>query len=143
MKRPILIGFVGLIGVFLLIQLIPYGRQHTNPPVVKEPNWDSPETRDLAVRACFDCHSNEVVWPWYSHVAPISWLVQRDVEEGREHLNLSDWEYNKKSAEIVGTIKEGEMPLPIYLITHPEARLTAAEKAALITGFTETIANSR
>jgi hypothetical protein len=61
-----------LVGGFLLIQLVPYGRAHANPPVVKEPAWDSPTTRALAKRACFDCHSNETVWPWYTNVAPVS-----------------------------------------------------------------------
>ena len=65
---------------FLVAQLIPFGRSHTNPVVVKEPTWDSPTTRDLAKRACFDCHSNETVWPWYTNIAPVSWLTQRDVK---------------------------------------------------------------
>ena len=77
-------------GLFLLaIQLIPYGRAHANPPVLAEPAWDSPATRDLAVRACFDCHSNETVWPWYSNIAPVSWLVQRDVDGGRNKANAT------------------------------------------------------
>lgn len=142
MKRIILIGLAILIGGFVLIQLVPYGRSHTNPPIVSEPNWDSPETRALAKRACFDCHSNEVVWPWYSNVAPVSWLVQHDVEEGREHLNFSDWDATLRhwedhdlSEDLVEVIEEGEMPLPIYLPAHPEARLTAAEKTALVKGL--------
>jgi hypothetical protein len=81
-------GLVTIMGTLIVIQVIPYGRDHTNPPVIEEPVWDSAQTRDLAVRACFDCHSNETVWPWYSNVAPLSWLVQSDVEEGRETLNL-------------------------------------------------------
>jgi len=64
-----------VIALLLLIQLIPYGKNHTNPTVVGQPKWDSQQTRDLAKRACFDCHSNETIWPWYSNVAPISWLV--------------------------------------------------------------------
>ena len=85
-------GIAALLMTALVVQVIPYGRDHTNPPVAAEPLWDSPQTRDLAVRACFDCHSNETEWPWYSNVAPISWLVQRDVEEGREELNFSEWD---------------------------------------------------
>ncbi|MRR33844.1 hypothetical protein EG829_03970, partial [bacterium] len=68
-----------LSAAFIFIQAVPYGRNHDNPPVVREPNWDSPETRGLAKRVCFDCHSNETVWPWYTWVAPVSWLVYRDV----------------------------------------------------------------
>ncbi len=91
MKRVLFGSLLVLLAGFLLIQLVPYGRNHTNPPVLQEPNWDSPQTRALAQRACFDCHSNETEWPWYSHVAPVSWLVQRDVEEGREKVNFSTW----------------------------------------------------
>jgi hypothetical protein len=65
--------------VAVLIQLVPFGRDHTNPVVTAEPRWDSPVTRELADRACFDCHSNETEWPWYAGVAPVSWLVYRDV----------------------------------------------------------------
>ena len=66
-----LLAILAVVALALLIQLVPYGRAHTNPPVVAEPNWDSPQTRELAVRACFDCHSNETTWPWYSNIAPI------------------------------------------------------------------------
>lgn len=145
MKRIILIILAVLVGGFLLIQLVPYGRNHTNPPVVSEPNWDSPETRALAERACFDCHSNETVWPWYSNIAPVSWLVYHDTEEGREYLNFSEWGSNREGEEgeeMVEQIKKGEMPLPIYLPTHPEARLTPAEKSALITGLLATAGDS-
>jgi hypothetical protein len=89
--RTLVLSIVGVVVLFGLIQLVPYGRDHTNPPVVAEPAWDSPQTRALAVRACFDCHSNETVWPWYSNVAPASWLVQRDVDDGRRRLNWSEW----------------------------------------------------
>lgn len=83
-------AIVGIILIgFVVVQFIPVDR--TNPPVVQEPNWDSPQTRALAERACFDCHSNETKWPWYSKVAPVSWLVAHDVEEGRAALNLSEW----------------------------------------------------
>lgn len=141
-KRIIKLSPIIVVGGFLLIQLVPYGRNHTNPPVHSEPNWDSPQTRELAQRACFDCHSNETVWPWYSNVAPISWLVQHDTEEGREHLNFSAWNdggKGEKPEEIVETIAEGEMPLKVYLITHPEARLTDIEKKALMEGLQATI----
>jgi mono/diheme cytochrome c family protein len=135
--KPLLLGVVALGAA---IQLVPYGRDHSNPPVTAEPQWDSAATRDLAKRACFDCHSNETVWPWYSNVAPVSWLVQHDVNEGREHLNFSEWDKPQKDAdEAAKAVREGEMPLPIYLPTHPEARLTDAEKQALIAGLEATI----
>ncbi|MBK8430139.1 MAG: heme-binding domain-containing protein [Chloroflexi bacterium] len=124
----------------VVIQLVPYGRNHINPPVLGEPNWDSPETRELFYRACGDCHTNETVWPWYSNIAPVSWLVQHDVDEGRHELNLSEWGYiaNKEADESSEAIEEGEMPMPVYLITHPEARLTEAEKEALMRGLDRT-----
>jgi Haem-binding domain len=73
---------IGFIVIVLLIQVVPYGRDHTNPPMHVEPSWDDPRTRELTLRACFDCHSNQTIWPWYSNIAPISWLIQRDVKKG-------------------------------------------------------------
>lgn len=128
------------IAVFLLIQLVPYGRDHVNPPITGEPAWDSPRTKELAKRTCFDCHSNETVYPWYSNVAPVSWLVQHDIEEGRGYLNFSEWEAGSKRAqraalEVEEKITSGEMPPSVYLLQHPEARLSDAEKQELLKGF--------
>ena len=131
------IGIIGLIvvGLFLGIQLIPYGHQHTNPPVQQEPNWPDQQTRDLAVRACFDCHSNETVWPWYSNVAPISWLLENDVQDGRSRLNFSEWNRSGREVhEISGVVHSGEMPPFYYEIQHPNSRLTQTEKETLING---------
>ena len=83
MRKIVLILLAVLLGGFLLMQFVPYGRNHSNPPVISEPHWDSPQTRELAVDACFDCHSNETNWPWYSNIAPVSWMVQRHTDEGR------------------------------------------------------------
>jgi hypothetical protein len=98
----------GLI-TFAALQLIPYGRDHDNPPVVEEPKWDSAETRRLAVKACFSCHSNETKWPWYSNVARASWLLQRDVDAGRDDLNFSVWNRRQdkasEAAETVATVR--------------------------------------
>jgi cytochrome c551/c552 len=136
MRNRILLG---LLAIGVLIQLVPFGRQHTNPPVIQEPAWDSPQTRDLARRACYDCHSNETVWPWYSNVAPVSWLNQRDVNGGRRHLNFSEWNKPQKHAgHVVQEIKSGDMPLWFYLPMHSAARLSDAEKAALIAGLRKT-----
>lgn len=142
LKRIITIGLIVGVGGFLMIQLVPYGRNHTNPPVTGEPNWDSPQTRELAVRACFSCHSNETTWPWYSNVAPVSWLVQHDTEEGRQRLNFSTWNNGgagRRPNEAAESVAEGQMPPAVFLITHPEARLTAAEKQALMDGLQATI----
>jgi hypothetical protein len=143
-RKLILILVAVLVAGFLLLQLAPYGRAHDNPPVAAEPVWDSPQTFQLAQRACYDCHSNETVWPWYSHVAPVSWLVQRDVDEGRHKLNFSLW--GQGGGEVVDemyeVVADGEMPPAIYLVTHPEARLTEAEKTALAEGLAATTAAS-
>jgi mono/diheme cytochrome c family protein len=139
MKKALLIIIAVLIGGFLLIQLAPYGRDHTNPPVVQEPAWDSPQTRDLAMRACADCHSNTTVWPWYSNIAPVSWLVYRHTEEGRSKMNFSEWNRPQRDAdEAAEVVSEGEMPLATYVMMHKSAQLTPAEKDALIQGLQAT-----
>jgi hypothetical protein len=126
-----------LIGSLVVIQLVPYGRAHENPKVGKEPAWDTPRTRELAARACFDCHSHETKWPWYSQVAPTSWFVTHHVEDGRRHLDFSAWDHRQKHADECGeAVTKGWMPLDSYLWLHPEARLSDAEKAELAAGFT-------
>lgn len=131
---------IAVIGVFLLIQLIPHGKEHANPKVIAEPHWDSPQTRTLFMRACGDCHSHETKWPWYSKIAPFSWIIYRHVQEGREHFNVSAWGYQKENEgdEAAKTIKEGEMPPLSYLLFHPEARLSESEKLQLIKGLENT-----
>jgi Haem-binding domain len=144
MKKIILWLVIGLVALFVLIQLVPYGRNHSDPPVVKEPQWDSPQTRELAKRACFDCHSNESVWPWYSNIAPVSWLIQRDVDEGRRRLNFSEWGRPiRRINEIGEVVTEGRMPPVQYYPTHPSARLSAAEREALAKGLIATISQSK
>jgi Haem-binding domain len=88
--------------------------------------WDAPETRELAVRACFDCHSNETVWPWYSHVAPISWLVWSDVVRGRKELNFSEWDRPQLEARESGsTVRKGLMPPWYYPWGEPQCHRAA------------------
>lgn len=128
MKKSIQYSLTALIAIFLGIQLIPVDR--SNPPVVSD--LEAPiEVKTILKRSCYDCHSNEVKWPWYSYLAPVSWLVSHDVKEGREELNFSEWSnYSgdaKKKEKIIEEISEGEMPLPIYLITHPEASVSKQE----------------
>lgn len=124
--------------LFGILQLIPYGRNHVNPPVVKAVTWNSSDTEALAQRACYDCHSNETVWPWYSNIAPVSWLIQHDVEEGRSRLNFSDWK-GLNPGFIVDMIQEGEMPPSSYILLHPSARLSDAEKTQFITGINNSL----
>ena len=144
-KRIIRIGIVVIaIGaaLFLLIQIIPIGPQRTNPPVVAEPKWDSPQTRALAKRACFDCHSNETGWPWYSYIAPVSWLLAYDVLNARAAFNFSDWHAgDMSSAAMAAQINSGRMPLPQYRVMHPTARFTDTEKQQLIAGLIATLAS--
>ena len=138
-KRIVLYVVVVLVAGFLLIQLVPYGRDHTNPPVVQEPVWDSPQTAELVRGACYDCHSNEVVWPWYSNIAPISWLVQHDVDEARQRVNFSEWNRRQDTREITEIVQEGEMPPLQYTLMHKSGQLTAAERAALVQGLQASI----
>jgi mono/diheme cytochrome c family protein len=132
-------GSFGAVGLFLLIQLVPYGRSHTNPPVTGEPNWDNRRTRRLAQDACFSCHSNETEYSWYSHIAPASWLIQRDIEQGREALNFSEFHRGQEEAEEAAeTVVDGEMAPLRYTIINPDARLSDAEKRQLIEGLRAT-----
>jgi hypothetical protein len=135
---------VGLLGTSLAIQLVPYGRDHSNPPVRSEPAWDSPATRALTKQACFDCHSNETEWPVYASIAPASWLVQHDVNEGRAVLNFSEWqrpqeEASKASEELL----EGEMPPAAYRLMHAHARLSGADRDRLARGLAKTLGVSQ
>jgi len=117
-----------------LIQLVPVRR--SNPPIGSDLSAPGP-VRSILRRACYDCHSNETVWPWYSHVAPVSWLVTSDVGVARERMNFSDWnQYDparqtRKLAQIWKEVDADEMPLWYYKIMHRRAALSAADKAAL------------
>jgi len=141
MMKYKLLAFLVLAGA--AIQFVPYGKDHANPPVAAEPQWDSPKTRALFMRTCGNCHSNETIWPWYSKVAPVSWLVQHDVDEGREHFNASMWgkQQRNKGSDAAEELREGEMPPWIYLLGHKEAKLSDDEKTELIQGLTATFGN--
>lgn len=128
-----------LAGLLVVAQLV--RPAHTNPPVTREVRWDSDATRDLARASCYDCHSNETVWPWYSSIAPVSWLITHDVSEGRQHLNFSMWDRpNHGIDEIVEAVESGEMPLPQYAAVHPGARLDEEGRRALLRGLRATLA---
>lgn len=133
-----------VLGVLLLAQLVPYGRDHANPPVIAEPRWDTAATRALAKRACFDCHSNETRWPWYASVAPMSWLLQAHVDEGRRVLDFSEWTRGYEEAGESGeTVRTGEMPPRSYVLLHPEAKLSDAERRQLAAGLDATLGSAR
>lgn len=102
--------------------------------------WDSPETAALVHRACYDCHSNQTVWPWYAHVAPMSWLLERDVNGGRSHLNFTEWDKPQRHAkDVADEVTKGDMPPWFYLPMHPAARLSAVDKQALIDGAAKSL----
>jgi hypothetical protein len=132
---------VGVPAALVAIQLVPYGRSHTNPPVTGEPAWSSPQVRQLTKDACFDCHSNETTWPWYSNVAPVSWLVQRDVDSGRSTMNFSEWNrpQDVDAGDIAEVVRGGSMPPWYYRVGHPSSRLSSAEKAVLAAGLAKTV----
>ncbi|GHF34860.1 mono/diheme cytochrome c family protein [Deinococcus metalli] len=135
-RRPLLPRvLLGLLAAFVLIQLVPYGRAHTNPPVTATPPWSDPDTKALFTRACANCHSHATVWPWYSHVAPVSWLVQRHVDEGRGKFDINVPGYGRKADEAAEEVRTGRMPDRTYVPLHPEARLSAAERAQLADGL--------
>ena len=139
--RLLTVIFAATLGTMVTIQAIPYGRAHSNPPITGEPEWATPRTRELMVRACFGCHSNEVEYPAYASVAPISWVVETHVAEGREKVNYSEFDSRQRGAdETIEVIEEGSMP-PAYYTQfgrHPEAKLTTAEIAELIAGLKAT-----
>ena len=119
-----------LVLLFAALQLVPVER--TNPPV-KSDLKASVEVKNILKNSCYDCHSNETVWPAYSYVAPVSFFLADHVEHGRKHLNFSDWgsldsaKQKKKLHEIVEEIEDGEMPLSSYLLLHSNAKLTEEE----------------
>lgn len=139
-KKILKYSLLIIVLLLIIIQFIPVDR--TNPPVVREPNWDSPETRAYAVRACFDCHSNETKWPAYSYIAPISWLVADDVMEGRKDFNMSDWKPGKGD-EAAKEVRKGDMPMWQYTLMHSEAKLTDAEKKEFIAGLIATFGEKK
>ena len=129
--------FGALVAGFGLLQLGNPAR--TNPPVVN----DLPATNmtahvaGLLHAACYDCHSHETKWPWYAHVAPMSWLIAQDVNEGRQHLNFSDWPPEperaaKKFDRINEVLDYREMPPKKYTMLHPDARLTETQRQELL-----------
>jgi len=133
-----------LLGILVIagaaIQFVPYGKDHTNPAVVAEPKWDSPRTKELFDRVCANCHSNNTVWPWYSSIAPVSWLIRHDVADGRKHFNVSMWDAQKvnKGSGAADMVSEGEMPPWFYVIGHPEAKLSDSEKTQFVQGLSAT-----
>ena len=121
-----------MVGVVLvLMQLVPYGWSHDNPPVIRDASWPDAASEDIARASCYSCHSNETDWPVYSYVAPMSWLVRNDVDRGRDELNFSDWDPGEAD-DAIEVIEEGSMPPDRYVLIHRDARLSARERSTLV-----------
>jgi hypothetical protein len=120
-----------LIGVLIASQFVKVER--TNPAVTADLKAPA-EVKKIFNQSCYDCHSNETDWPWYSYIAPVSWLIIDDVNGGRKQLNFSEWERlsskkrNELKKEIWTEIKEGNMPLKIYTYVHPASTLDLTQK---------------
>jgi len=137
---------LSVLVMFGVIQLVPYGRAHSNPPVIAEPEWANARTRELMVNACFGCHSNEVEYPAYSNVAPISWVVESHVKEGRQRVNYSEFKKGGRGfRDTVAAASSRWMPPGYYTRfgRHPEAKLSDAELKELVAGLRATPGLSR
>ncbi|MCP5053713.1 MAG: heme-binding domain-containing protein [bacterium] len=132
-KKKLLLIIIPIVLILLVI----FSGSRTNPGIERQVNWDSPQTKALFYRACADCHSHETKWPWYSYVAPVSWVIIRHVNHGREEFNISGKKLGEVH-EVPEEISKGKMPLSKYLILHPEAKLTPEEKESLIAGLKKT-----
>jgi mono/diheme cytochrome c family protein len=136
--RIALVGLGALASIVLLVQLIPVER--SNGVVEQDVGAPAPVARILH-RACYDCHSSQTIWPGYSRVAPVSWLVAHDVHEGRRELNFSTWQRydaakrRRKLDRAIEEVSDGDMPPVYYVWMHPQARLSDSDKAALKAWF--------
>ena len=140
-RRTVTLVVLGAIALFLLAQAVPYGRDHADPPTTQALKFDSASTEKLFAGACGDCHSNNTQWLWYTNIAPVSWLVQRDVDEGRGVLNVSEWDKPQPAiGDVTEQISSGEMPPWQYTPIHSASRLSSAQKQALIDGLTRSYA---
>jgi hypothetical protein len=138
------VGGTGVI-VYLALQFLPVWwleptTSLTNPPVLAEIRWNSPDTAAIVERACYMCHSNETHLPPYMQVAPLSWIAAQRVNMARTHLNFSEQSADEISVDdLVASIEDGSMPPAQYLLLHPEAQLSETEKVELISGIRITL----
>lgn len=135
MSGKVIISAAALAALFLLIQLIPV--EQTNPQVEVDLVAPAP-VKDILRRSCYDCHSHETSWPWYSRVAPFSWWLAEHVAEGRADLNFSQWPLFDIEArelmlrDIEKQLVDGTMPLRSYVLGHREARLSDRDREVLL-----------
>lgn len=125
-----------LVSLILALALIASGlfAKRTNPDAANQVAWDSAETRDQFRKSCADCHSNQTRWPWYAYVGPSAFLMAHNVEEGREHFNVSN-HHMGESDDAAEEVREGEMPPRDYLLLHPEAALDDASRTQFAQGL--------
>jgi len=135
--KAVVIALMVIAGAIQFIQ-----PHRTNPPADPRASFEAvakpaPAAAAVVHRACMDCHSHETNWPWYSKIAPVSWLVAKDVQDGRARLNLSEWNRygpemsGLRAGEMCEEARKGEMPLWQYTLFHPDARLSAGDISAL------------
>ncbi len=141
MKKKI---FFGILILLIVIQFFRIDK--TNPKVIPSEEFftvnAAPENiKQITKNACYDCHSNETKYPWYANVAPISWMLANHRNEGREHLNFSTWATRNNNQqqhaleESVEVIENGEMPMALYVVNHPEAKLSESQKKEFVNYF--------
>jgi heme-binding protein len=134
MPRTLRVAAASLAGLLVAIQA--FRIERASPPVAQDVGAPA-EVESVLRRACYNCHSHETVWPWYSHVAPVSWLVAHDVSDGRRELNFSAWaayppaKKARKLQKCAAEVAKGKMPPWYYRLVHPEARLDAREREVL------------
>jgi len=140
MDKKIKIFIYSLLGIFLLLQIYPSKRPEitdiNKDDLLK--NEDVPKNISSMLRsACYDCHSNETIYPWYANIAPLKWWIYDHIEEGREELNFSEWNSLNKADkaealdDIATEVMDNKMPLESYPITHPKAKLSEADRQAI------------
>jgi hypothetical protein len=140
-RKKLIYGLISLVVLFVFAEFTLFlpSFSPTNPPVTNEVTWNSPEAEVLFYQACADCHSNETVWPWYSYVVPVAWLVNHDVQEGREKFNISTGLMPDDRQELRDVIFEAEMPPAAYVVMHLEATLDFYQKTTLIDGLEDSL----
>ncbi len=141
MKKKI---FIFLIVIFVVIQFFRIDK--TNPKVDPQKDYFTlanppEEIKTILKTSCYDCHSNETVYPWYSNIAPVSWFLKNHINEGRGHLNFSEWgnyspgKQKNIMEDCTEAIEENEMPLSTYTLLHSEAKPDESKKTILLDWF--------
>lgn len=146
MKKLFTIKNIAIFLIFLLLVIQSFRIDKTTQPI--DPSKDfisltaaNTEITNTLKIACYDCHSNQPTYPWYTNIAPVSWWVKNHINEGSHHLNFSEWgtysekRKNHKLEECIEMVEEGEMPLSSYTIMHKEAKLTDAQRLQLVEFF--------